>query len=267
MIKPLEGTVKPQQLPTISPSAINLFIKEPALWVLKYFYGKSSDKNIHAMRGIAIEDGINRFIETGEDPTHVAIDRFTEMSFFWSDYDLIEDIEEKIPQWVSNSMDSIPPLSSIIGVQKELVGSYRGVPLRGFVDYATQDKYIDLKTVTKLPKISSRGARKGMLEAGRKANIRQQTIYNIISDKPTALLYVTPCPEEKFYLHDITQEEMDEAIVDIDTALDEIKNILTMNIEEVMMCTVPNWKSMKYSFYWDEPLRDLARVLWRDYVE
>ena len=262
MIKPLEGRVKPDELPLISPSSINLYITDPALWVLKHFYGETSEYNIHAMRGTAIEDGINAKIEEGKDPVSVAIQNFGDMAFHWSDDELLESIEQQIPDWVKNGLEAVLEIGTPDKIQEELRGEHFGVPLRGFVDYTIGDKKIDLKTATKLPKVSSRGARKGMLEAGKKANLRQQTIYNLISGDPVYLLYVSP---EGSYLHEVTPDEFDEAMEDLVPAIEGMKKLLTMDINDVIVNSVPKWKTMKHSFFWDEPLRRLADKLWKDH--
>lgn len=263
MIKPLEGMVKPKEPPMISPSSINLYLQDPALWVLKHFYGQTSEFNIHAMRGVAIEDGVNDFYENGSDPVEKALESFSEKAFFWSDEDLVQKIEQDIPDWVQQTLLALPTTAeATLQTQEEVRGEYMGVTLRGFIDYTLPDRKIDLKTVTQLPKISTRGVRKGMIESKKKANIRQQTIYNMISGDPVYLLYVTP---EDSYMHEVTPEEHEEAMADIDPALEGMKKLLTMDIESVISESVPNWKSMKYSFYWDEPLRKLAMTVWKDY--
>jgi hypothetical protein len=269
----IEDRVQPKELPKLSPSSINLFDQDPALWVLKHFYGSTGDFNIHAMRGVAIEEGLNLFmtLPTLDVPerTQQALNRseehFNDLAFFWGDDELFEQIEDLIPQWAEVCIDALTtilPEKAKVDQQIEIDTTIEGVPIRGFLDYSTEDLQIDLKTATQIPNPVTRGPRKGFLPAAKKANVRQQSIYHKATGKKTSLLYVSP---DGFYHHELGEEELAEAMEDVKIIVEKMKKLLTSPIKDVIKDTVPNWKAMNYSFYWDENLRRIAKELWEDY--
>lgn len=261
--------LNPKELPVLSPSSINLFIQDKALWVLKHFFGQYGEFNIYAMRGVGIEEGLNLYYQTGDKQQGIdyAIDYFTEKSFGWGDLELLESIEAKIPEWIENCIKSIEKefKGEVPELQKGIETELEGFKITGLVDYSFTKEDTDLKTLNTLPKIVSRGPRKGFLEAGKKANVRQQAIYNQATGKRTSLLFVTPEEHLRHILDN--EEELKEGLDSAREACQEIKKILDMDYETMLEYTVPNWKSINYSFFWDEKLRDFAHDVWFFYQE
>lgn len=258
--------------PLLSPSSINLYAQDPCLWIMKHFYGKTSSFNIHAMRGVSIEDGVNHFVDNGFDAKHreraiqVTCENFDEKAFFYSDEDLVQKIEGQIIDWTNHAMDAIKEVSKTNEYEKnqtEVFTTIEGLPVRGFVDYDFKRLRVDLKTATKLPKPVTRGPRKGFLPSDKKANVRQQVIYRMANPRRrVALLFVSP---EGSYLHHIGKDELREHCDDIKKMCKEIKKLLTMkSVDDILKSTNPKWKSSTYSMYWSDELRDLAQDLWSD---
>ena len=264
--KLIEENVQPKDMPYLSPSSINLFIKEPALWVMKHFFGQTGIFGIYAMRGVAIEDGVNAFVSGAckEDAAMHALDNFSEKAFSWADTDLLETLESQMYDWTLKAIEALQATASggRITMQKELDSELFGFPIRGFLDYETETLDIDLKTCNTLPTVVTRGDRKGFLSKSKADNVRQQAIYNAVTGKETALLYVAP---DGFMSHTILQEEIDEIMPSVEEALEKIKYLLTLPISGVIKESQPNWKSMEYGFFWDDNLRALANHLWAKY--
>lgn len=266
--------VQPAELPKLSPSSINLFIQDKALWVLKHFYGQTSGFNIHAMRGVSVEEGVNQYLSY--DPSLPKSERLSRASehaktdfgtkaFFWGDEVLLTSIEDMIDPWVRQcvvALEEVHPFETPT-TQIEILTEINGVTIGGYIDYTFSDLQVDLKTANKVKTAISRGPRKGMLPADKAANVRQQAIYNKATGLPTSLLYVSP---EEHYHHILLQEELDNAMEEVVVSVNEMKALLEMPIEDIIANSVPNWKAMNYSFYWDESLRMLARRLWEDYA-
>lgn len=284
--------VQPEELPKLSPSSINLYAQDPALWVLKHFYNSTSGFNIHAMRGVAIEDGLNLYLKLCESAsprdvlTSEGIDlpegvlnpykqglrhagnRFDDLAFYWGDEDLLQKIEQEIGPWFEKCVEAMAYSIMVASkgeyprMQDQIITEIEGVPVGGYLDYSFDEMQIDLKTATKVPKAVTRGGRKGFLPADKKANVRQQAIYQYSNNKATALLYVSP---EDFYLHELHEEELAEALEDVRELVKKMKKLLTSPIEDVIKNSVPNWKAMNYSFYWDENLRRMADTIWEGF--
>lgn len=262
--------VQPKDLPKLSPSSINLYDQDPALWVLKHFYGQTSEFNIYAMRGVALEDALNAYLSTYptigkpkalQGASKGCISDFGEKAFFWGDDELLEDIEAKIEPWLGKCVEALDSIGKeeMPTQQVEIFTEIEGVPIRGFIDYTYSDLQVDLKTANTVKTAVTRGPRKGMLPSDKKANVRQQAIYNKATGLETSLLYVSP---EEYYHHILSKEELDTAMNDVVVVVKKMKELLELPIKDVIAITEPKWKTMNYSFYWDAPLRRLANQLW-----
>tara|TARA_S200002703_G_C3789468_1_gene243598 strand:+ start:815 stop:1669 length:855 start_codon:yes stop_codon:yes gene_type:complete len=272
-----EELIQPKEMPKLSPSSINLYAQDPALWVLKHYYGSTGMFNIYAMRGVSIEEGVNEYFSLqsqGKCPAASLLDAvklaqgdFTTKSFFWDDDEIVTDLEQKIAPWVLQSIGALEENfpNELPKMQTEIETEIEGMPIRGFMDYSFVVIDVDLKTCNTLPSIVSRGARKGMLPADKRANVRQQAIYSHATHgQDVALAYVT---HDDYLIHELGEKELDEAMESVVALIKEMKELVSLPIEEVIERTVPKWKSMGYSFYWDANLTSLAEIIWSNYKE
>lgn len=270
MPKPIEDRINnPEGLTHLSPSSINLFIKEPSLWIMKHFYGLTSFTNVYADRGTHIENGVNSLIEnpklTVSNAADIALEGFQKDTFFWDEEDITDEIEHNIPAWVKNTNKALEEISDEApSLQKEIDFSIEGVKIKGFIDYEYDDLLVDLKTVNTVPSPCSRGARKGMLKSDKNDNVRQQSIYNKAEDKRVCLLFVSP---DASYAHYLTDEELQPRFEEAVQSVKNIKKLLTKDIEDVIKDYIPDMKKAQWSFYWDDKLRKAAEDIWWDYVE
>lgn len=265
-MKPLEGSIRPPlDSVVLSPSSINLFIQEPSLWVLKHFYGLRGDTNIYATRGKVIEDAVAKVL-TGvpiEKAIQEALDEFTEETFFWGDTDLVESLEADIPQWIVHTCefleltfpDTLPLMQSEVRtvISEAICG--------GYIDFDYPEVVVDLKTVQTLPDPIKTQKKEGWLKADKKANVLQQYIYWKATGKPVALLFSSP---DGCYYHPLTEDELlaqEERCIE---AIENMKELLSLPLEKVLDKTPPDVVKIKYSFYWDEPLRRAAAKVWPD---
>lgn len=244
-----------------SASTLNTFMQDPCLFALKYFYGMTTEFNVHAMRGKAIEHGIDTFYETGdmENSIQAALDNFY-MLTFGLDYE-IDDIEELIPTWTRNAIATMMQESkgSTPIMQKKVLFEVDDLPFVGHLDYVFDKEVVDLKTATKVPSILVRGPRKDFLPAGKKDNVRQQVLYRHAENKPTVLLYVSPEESVRYRIQD---SEYNEYMAEIRDAVKEIKKILTGGIEYVIKEYTPNEKLFG-SFYYSEEMVQKVKELWK----
>jgi hypothetical protein len=246
----------------LSPSSINLFIEEKALWVLKHYYKMYGETNIYAVRGKLAEEVVN----IGLDPNKsiVSYEEYLPKAINKSLFDDVEITEEDYKafyEW-GYKCHNILKIYTITSMQDRLEGELYGMKIAGYIDYKVNSVdsyyYLDLKTVAKCPHILTRGDRKGMLPSNKKANIRQQIIYNKLSGLDTALLFVD---EEGNNLHYKLQlQDFVEHEPVIEEAIKKIKKLLTLPIEDVIIETYP--KNMN-SFFWCDTTRKKAREIWK----
>ncbi len=265
----------------LSPSGLNCYINDPALWVLRAFYGIYGDSNIYAIRGNLVELYVNMRIEA--EPFNIGnIGRLELLPF--KEY-LNKAMTECMSEGIEITMEDyksfydwgkkVYPLLPINIRQQQLRvdGEIKGVKMGGFIDYEIKgniDKWadpdksytIDLKTVNKLPIIVSRGARKGLIEAKKKDNVRQQIIYRILSGKPSVLLYVNEEGESLEYK--IGYRDYKEHLPIIKEKIKEIKKLLTLTKEDVILEVKLDEKKINNPFMWSDELREKAYEIWGD---
>lgn len=262
MYELIKNRVQPDELPVLSASSINMYLKDPAAWVLKHFYGVRTESNIYAARGTAVEACI---VATTPEEAAEAMSVFDEAVFLSEDTELAESIGFDISGWVSEGKKALSEIKEKCGevtFQKELTGEIEGLPFTGFLDFSFESMDVDLKTANELPSIVSRGPRKGMLPATKKDNARQQAIYNALTGKETALLFVSP---DDYLLHRLTQEELSPLLDEVKVAVTGIKDLLSKDIDGILGSVTPDWSKMRYSFYWDQAATELAQELWEAY--
>lgn len=245
----------------LSPSSLNVFIRDEASWVMRYFYSCYSESNIYAIRGQLVELYVNMRLIEKDDITRdkynleamlQTLTQGTEYSY--------EDLNS-FYEWGRHCYNNLPT-DKIEKCQVEIQGDLYGVKIKGIIDYDLGEEAIDLKSVNKLPNIVSRGARKDLLEAKKAENIRQQIIYSFLSHKPQSLLYVDQLGGSVLYK--LRYRDYKEQLPIIKKALKKIKYLLTLKLEDVIIEIQPDEKKMnnKYSFDWCDLTREKAKEIW-----
>lgn len=245
---------------TLSPSTVNLFIKDPALFIMKHFYKMTSSLNIYAIRGQAVEMAVNERLKgkSLEESVNIALDFYYEQTFDLPVDTL--DIEYILPQWAEKAVTT---LTTINGdrtplMQTKLEFEINGMPFKAFLDYDYTDETIDLKTCTKLPGIVSRGDRKGFLPADKRDNVRQQCIYRKATGKKASLLFIT---NEEHQLYTIQDSEYEMYMEEVNKVIEEIQVILTKGNKYATTKYRPNEKLFN-TFYWNKEMIQKAKEIW-----
>lgn len=151
----------------LSPSSINLYANEPALWVLQYLYGMRFPVGCAAHRGTAAETGVQAglldhdlSIEACHELALAHYDRLTALST-----DAKREKErDALPGIVSNAIKELRQYGRLTGYQRKIVNRFDDVPvdILGFSDFEFEDAgvIVDLKTTLRLPsEISAAHAR------------------------------------------------------------------------------------------------------------
>jgi hypothetical protein len=243
----------------LSPSSINLFIEEPALWVLKQFFDIRTEMNIFAVRGRLVEEVLNKWYETGKVPTFKSLTpgMIDETLFVDShvDIDTLKGFHDWGKECVKVFKDNVK--DKPIKMQGKVEGDICGLNVGGYLDYEYDDYIIDLKTTNKVPIVVSRGEREGLISKTKAANIRQQLVYSKLTGKPVRLMYIDQDGNHLYYK--VTKRDKEEHWADVEKNIEKIKKLLTLTRKSVIKEVEP--KNLN-SFYWDKVTKEFAEKLW-----
>ena len=181
----------------LSPSSINTYINDNALWVARYLFGVKSSSGASAVRGIATEAALaNKYekktfdfnyldmhfmslcAESGVDLGDIKtakekklLEGFGKVIDENFNYDNLEAYQEK----VSVQIDDLP------------------VPIIGYIDFRFADKIVDLKTTTRMPTRPT------------EAQKRQMALYSMAYPKSSVdLFFASPKEHKKFTLKNLS---------------------------------------------------------------
>lgn len=239
----------------LSPSQVNCFIDEPALWIVQYIRGIRGTSGPAAYRGLSIEAAMD-YILFGQDMpdeelVKVALNRF-ELEAVGEASPEAEKQREEIPKYLTNlipflkSQDWGAPNARQIKIETWI----DDVRLSGYVDYKWSDWLLDLKTTAKMPSINEDGTLKG-----KDGHIRQMAIYHAATGVPPVLLYATPGKAKEPLLYKVSDAELDLGMRQVRAAIRAIKRIDESNIEMFPPRDLT-------SYLWSDNTRDAATKIW-----
>lgn len=235
----------------LSPSSLNLWQGEPALWVLKYLMGARDEAGPAAKRGHAVEAGLDRWLMGDRDffACHrAALDNFALNTGGQADDEHEEerDVIGPMLEQATAAMKDAPRLTARqVAIETYLDGI--DVPVIGYCDYVLEDgAIVDLKTTHRMP------------SSPKQDHVRQVAIYQKARQAPVSLLYVTP---KKFARLNIAQEACDEAIADMTRVARSLQSVLAaaQTAEEATRFVAPDFSK----FYWNADTRKLAMEVWK----
>lgn len=196
----------------LSPSSVNAWIDNPAIWVIKYL-GKARDEvGPKAHRGTAVERGLVLLMHGAsmEEAVAEANKTFTELC----SGEVQDEIAQHIPAMLAQAnqwrlANKVEVAATQLKVETWLPDV--PVPFQGFVDFTFLDGFpdTDLKTTERLEL--------------QRSHVRQVALYAHQRKHPASLLYVTP----KKHQHFVISEE------DCAAALSELRSA-AMNLERFL---------------------------------
>ncbi len=141
----------------LSPSSINLFANEPALWVVQYLYGRKFGVSCAAHRGTAAEAGVEAGLIDHARPIdecqQIALLKYDTLTAFSSDPKRAKE-REGIPGMVAGAVKELRQYGRLTGYQEKIVHRFDDVPVDvlGFLDFRFGDAgiVVDLKTTLRL---------------------------------------------------------------------------------------------------------------------
>lgn len=257
--------------PTLSPSALKNWQEEPALFVLKYlYYTRGESSNIYAIRGIAVESGINKNVLECPQRNDVSIALPEALKSFEEQvekYNISSEIVRKfkptITPYVTNGIVQLSNLFNGLSNIRSQLGvcfKFNGINMRGYIDYCNDDIIVDLKCVNRLPSVVTKGPRKGFIIGDRSKDAMQVSIYRYALGVPATLMYI--CGSEHL-IHEVSDAEYEDAMLSVLKITDDIKTSLDLPLQELLSLTKPrNFGSM----FWDDELIKHAQYIWREYL-
>ena len=224
----------------LSPSSINTYINDNALWVARYLFGVKSSSGASAVRGIATEAALadkyekktfdfkyldmhfmSLCAESGIDLGDVKtakekklLEGFGKVIDENFDYENLEEYQEK----VSVQLDELP------------------IPIIGYIDFRFADKIVDLKTTTRMPTRPT------------EAQKRQMALYSMAYPKSSVdLFFASPKEHKKFTLKNLSVYK--KQLVKVALGIQKFLSV-SNNKHEIASLTYPNldswlWTGMK----------------------
>ena len=222
----------------LSPSSLNLWLAQPAMWTLKYVHGYKDEAGPAMARGTAVEAGMQVLLTGGSvdgavTAAHVNYDLNQPEASDERDAEraVIEPMVRQLPGVLAGWPR---PLSYQRKVQAEYTGAST-LPILGYLDFEFEDCVVDLKTTKALPS-------KARIE-----HVRQVGLYAHATGKPVRLLYVTP---KKSSLISVAPEDADVGWRQLKAAARALERTLTASPTAGALAEffVPDFDS----YHWDE---------------
>jgi len=234
-----------------SPSSLNLFAAEPAMFVLERVLGIKQTVGVPAHRGVAVEDGVTAGLTNLTAPVKSCVD------VALSKYDALTAMSpdprrEKYRDTVSDmvtaalvEMREYGTPSSAQGFVEWRPGDIK-LPIVGYYDYQWEKHGIiaDLKTTERMP------------SEIKVTHARQVALYAPTNNYDARLIYVTPKKIEAYSLENIDAHRT--ALLNIAKRVEAFLN-LSDDPKFFLTITAPDVDS----FYWTSPQsRQLAFEYW-----
>jgi hypothetical protein len=234
-----------------SPSALNLFAADTAMFVLERVLGMKQPVGAPAHRGSAVEEGVTAGLlePKASIPScvNMALTKYDTLTALSSD-PRTEKYREMIPAMVKTGLEELRKYGIPSGTQGEVLWTPDDLklPVVGYYDYRWDKEgiLVDLKTTEKMP---------SQIKIG---HARQVSLYAGSDNLDARLCYVTPKRIEVYGLENIRKHR--DALRRIAKS---VENFLALSDDPqfYVNMTAPNLEG----FYWGNPAaRQLAFDIW-----
>jgi hypothetical protein len=234
-----------------SPSALNLFAAEPAMFVLERILGEKQIVGVPAHRGVAIEDGVTHGVVNPKaalrDCIDIALTKYDALTCLTGDPRRMQ-YRATIGDMVERAVSELRQYGVPSRTQGFIEWKPPGIelPIVGYFDYEWSQHGIiaDLKTSEKMPSEIKTG------------HARQVALYALSDNIDARLLYVTPKKMTPYRLENIREHR--KALLRIAQTVERFL-ALSDEPEYFVSITMPDLDS----FYWNNPAsRQLAYKHW-----
>jgi len=234
-----------------SPSSLNLFAAEPAMFTLERILGEKQPVGVPAHRGVAIEDGVTHGLINPKavlrDCIEIAHRKYDALTCLSGD-PRRDRYRETIASMVITALEELRKYGIPSRTQGAVEWHPPGIdlPIYGIFDYEWEQHGIiaDLKTTEKMP------------SEIKIPHARQVALYATSDNMDARLVYVTPKKFEPYKLENIKEHRT--ALLRIAQTVERFL-ALSDDPDFFVSITMPDLDS----FYWSEPAaRQLAYQYW-----
>jgi len=234
-----------------SPSKLNLFNADPAMFFLQYVLGEEQPVNALMARGSGVEDGVTHGLTDLAAPVkecaEVALTTYDGRMALSGDLRR-EKCRDTIPDMVATALTELRQYGKPTGMQGliEWHPDRLRLPIVGYYDYQWDEHGIlaDLKTTEKMP------------SSIKFSHARQVAHYAVSDNIDARLIYLTPKKLEVYRLENVRQHR--ESLAQIARAVENFLDI-SDDHDALKRWVLPNLDS----FYWNTPqLRQRAYEIW-----
>jgi len=179
-----------------SPSKLNLYAAQPAMWWLENIKGVKQPVGAVAHRGVAVEDGVVHGLKGNSDgdSIRVAQAKYEQLTVLSGD-PRRDKYRADIPDMVAMALDELRPLGTPSATQGFITWSppELKLPVVGYFDFMWEDKglIIDLKTTDRMP---------SEIKVG---HARQVSFYASSDNVEGRLCYTTPKKVQTLQLENV----------------------------------------------------------------
>jgi len=234
-----------------SPSKLNLFVAERAMFFLEYVLGEKQLVGPPAHRGVAVEDGVTHGLTdlsaSVKECADVALTTYDSRTALSTD-ERREKYRATIPAMVETALGELRQYGKPTGMQGLVEWKPDGLqlPVVGYYDYEWSNHGIlaDLKTSERIP------------SSIKFSHARQVAHYAVSDNVDARLIYVSPKKMEIFRLENVRAHRESLALI-----AESVEKFFAIsdNPEELKKHALPNLDS----FYWVSPqLRQRAYEIW-----
>jgi len=235
----------------VSASQINVFLNEPAIWVLNKRFKVYGEMGPEAKLGIAVEKGLESVLFndfTFDAALAWAYDVFDKDTINMADRENVSECRSRISPMLEEAVNVFLNLGEPLGSQIEVTGQIEGVDVLGFADFDYGDFYIDLKTSRRCPSSA---------DTLSSEHLRQLTIYKILTGKTQKIAYFTG---KKSNVFEPSERQFKIAEFEIRNAIRAMKHLWEMTEEDMVTLCPPRAMG---SFWWDDITIKEANRIWR----
>ncbi len=175
----------------LSPSSINTYINDNALWVARYLFGVKSSSGASAVRGIATEAALaNKYEKKTFDFNYLDMHFMSLCAESGVDLgDIKTAKEKKLLEGFGKVIDENFNYDNLEAYQEKVLVHIDDlpVPIVGYIDFRFADKIVDLKTTTRMPTRPT------------EAQKRQMALYSMAYPKSSVDLFFASPKEHKVF--------------------------------------------------------------------
>jgi hypothetical protein len=234
----------------ISPSSMNLFVRNRPLWIMSYLFLVKDGSGAGAIRGIVSEEVLAKKFETHIYDYTLLRDRFfEECNKYQIDTEDTRTLRELASlERYGEVIDFNFDYEDLQGYQEKVKLEFQDipVPIIGYIDFRFKDKVVDLKTTARMPSKPPESV------------LRQMAVYSLAyPEHDIDLFYASPRQHKIFSLQKETLEIYKKQMIKIAFIM---QNFLASKDtkEELAQSEFPDFER----FDWSETMKNEAKKIW-----